>query len=235
MQRRDFINAGSAMLGAIALGMSATANADNEIKESNNPGLSGSSKMDNRFSVEKDDAVFIFADLHPGLVSTCNTISPESLTANVGGLAKCAKVVSAPSYFLTVTQNGKPGELVPSLREYADTHNTIFRKIADPFQVSEITDAIKRSGRKTLIVAGYTAEVAVLLTTLGGIQAGYNVFIPVDCIGSRSSRTEDAALRQAEQAGGVITSLSTLAAQFAPDFSQEPGKTILYVIASIKA
>lgn len=53
MQRRDFINAGSAMLGAIALGMSATANADNEIKESNNPGLSGSSKMDNRFSVEK--------------------------------------------------------------------------------------------------------------------------------------------------------------------------------------
>lgn len=66
MQRRDFINAGSAMLGAIALGMSATANADNEIKESNNPGLSGSSKMDNRFSVEKDDAVFIFADLHPG-------------------------------------------------------------------------------------------------------------------------------------------------------------------------
>ena len=207
MQRRDFINAGSAMLGAIALGMSATANADNEIKESNNPGLSGSSKMDNRFSVEKDDAVFIFADLHPGLVSTCNTI----------------------------TQNGKPGELVPSLREYADTHNTIFRKIADPFQVSEITDAIKRSGRKTLIVAGYTAEVAVLLTTLGGIQAGYNVFIPVDCIGSRSSRTEDAALRQAEQAGGVITSLSTLAAQFAPDFSQEPGKTILSVIASIKA
>nr|ELA0471661.1 isochorismatase family protein [Klebsiella pneumoniae] len=191
--------------------------------------------MDNRFSVEKDDAVFIFADLHPGLVSTCNTISPESLTANVGGLAKCAKAVSAPSYFLTVTQNGKPGELVPSLREYADTHNTIFRKIADPFQVSEITDAIKRSGRKTLIVAGYTAEVAVLLTTLGGIQAGYNEFIPVDCIGSRSSRTEDAALRQAEQAGGVITSLSTLAAQFAPDFSQEPGKTILSVIASIKA
>lgn len=150
MQRRDFINAGSAMLGAIALGMSATANADNEIKESNNPGLSGSSKMDNRFSVEKDDAVFIFADLHPGLVSTCNTISPESLTANVGGLAKCAKVVSAPSYFLTVTQNGKPGELVPSLREYADTHNTIFRKIADPFQVLRLLTPLNVLAEKPL-------------------------------------------------------------------------------------
>ena len=191
--------------------------------------------MTNRFIVEKNDAIFIFADLHPSLVSTCNTISPEFLTSNVGGLAKCAKAVSAPSYFLTVTQNGKQEELVPSLREYANPHNTIFRKIADPFQVSEITDAIKHSGRKTLIVAGYTAEVAVLLTTLGGIQAGYNVFIPVDCIGSRSLRTEKAALSQAEQAGSVITSLSTVAAQLAPDFSQEPGKTILSVIVSIKA
>ncbi|WP_228007978.1 isochorismatase family protein [Citrobacter sp. BDA59-3] len=235
MQRRDFINAGSALLGATILGMSATANADNKKKEVNNHGLSGSRQMTNRFSVEKNDALFIFADLHPSLVNTCNTLSPDSLTANVGGLAKCAKAVSAPAYFLTVTQNGKPGELVPSLREYANMNNTIFRKMADPFQVSEITDAIERSGRKTLVVAGYTAEVAVLLTTLGGIQSGYKVFIPVDCIGSRSSRTEDAALRQAEQAGGVITSLSTLAAQLAPDFSQEPGKTILSVIASIKA
>lgn len=67
MQRRDFINAGSAMLGAIALGMSATANADNEIKESNNPGLSGSSKMDNRFSVEKDDAVLSLLIYIPAL------------------------------------------------------------------------------------------------------------------------------------------------------------------------
>lgn len=191
--------------------------------------------MTSRFSVERDDAFFIFADLHPDLISTCKTLSPESLTANVGGLAKCAKAVSAPLYFLTVTQNGKPGELVPSLREYADAHNTIFRKIADPFQVPEMNDAIKRSGRKTLIVAGYTAEVAVLLTTLGGVKAGYDVFIPVDCIGSRSSRTEDAALGQAKQAGAVVTCLSTLAAQLAPDFSQEPGKTMLSVIASIKS
>ena len=56
------------------------------------------------------------------------------------------------------------------------------------------------------------------------------MFIPVDCTGNRSERTEQAALKQAEQAGAVLTSLASVAAQIAPNFSKEPGTTILSVI-----
>ncbi|WP_228066404.1 isochorismatase family protein [Superficieibacter sp. 1612_C1] len=234
MKRRCFLHTASALLGVFAMGTSALAGATPENEDVLMNGGQLIPDTAKRFSVEKNDVIFIFADLHPGLINTSKTMPPESLAANVGGLAKVAKAVSAPSFFLTVTQNGRPGELISSLSGYASADNTIFRKTADPFQVKELTDAIHLTGRKTLVVSGYTAEVAVLLTTLGGLRNGYHVFIPVDCIGSRSSRTEDAVLKQAKQAGGIVTSLSSVSAQLAPDFSQEPGKTILSVIASVR-
>ena len=106
--------------------------------------------------------------------------------------------------------------------------------LTDTDCLPSITSTLDNLSHNTLIVCGYSSEVGVLLTALSGLRQGYNVFIPVDCIGSRSLRTETAVLRQAEKAGAVITSLATLAAQLAPDFSKEPGRTMLSVISNIK-
>lgn len=231
MNRRKFLLSGSALAGVSAVVGVASAR---EVAVS--PGtagrkVSGTAKNDvDQYIVNKDDAVFIFADLHPDLIASSNTMSPESLSANAGGLAKISRAISAPALFLTVPRDGKPGELIAPLKPYANANNTIYRLNADPFQVPAIVDAIIKTNRKTLIVSGFTAEVAVLLTSLGALRNGYRVFIPVDCTGNRSERTEQAALKQAEQAGAVLTSLASVAAQIAPNFSKEPGTTILSVI-----
>ncbi|EGT5671347.1 isochorismatase family protein [Cronobacter dublinensis] len=185
-------------------------------------------------TLDPSDVLFIFADLHPDLIASSNTMTPSALAANAGGLAKVAHAIKAPSLFLTVPRNGKPGELLPELQPYATAENTIYRENADPFRVKQIVDAIKKSGKHTLIVSGYTSEVAVMLTALGALDNGYRVMIPVDCIGNRSARTEDAALARTAQAGAQITSLASVAAQLAPDFSKEPGTTILSVILDAK-
>lgn len=70
-------------------------------------------------------------------------MTPSALAANAGGLAKVAHAIKAPSLFLTVPRNGKPGELLPELQPYATAENTIYRENADPFRVKQIVDAIK--------------------------------------------------------------------------------------------
>lgn len=234
MKRRDFLRTGSTFLGASVLGLAANAQGSS-MKQP----ISAINPSDNirgvRFDINNEDTIFIFADLHEGLIQTSKTLSPDSLAANAGGLAKAAAAVKAPAIFLTVPQNGKEGIPIPQILPYADKKNTFFRVNADPFQVSEISSALDNLKRKTLIVCGYTAEVAVLLTALGGLCNGYKVFIPVDCTGSRSARTETVALHQAEQAGAVLTSLTTLAAQMGPDFSSEPGRTMLSVISNVRS
>ncbi|MBP2170757.1 nicotinamidase-related amidase [Erwinia toletana] len=184
--------------------------------------------------LQREEVLFIFADLHPGLVQQSKTISPESLAVNSGNLAKVAKMLSLPSLFLTVPQGNAGNELIDELRDFADQATTFHRINADPFGVKPIREAIRSSGKKTLIVSGFSAEVAVLLTTLSALRHGYSVQIPVDSIGSRSSRTEEAVMRQAERAGAILTSATSVVAQLSPDFSQEPGKSVLTVISGFR-
>jgi hypothetical protein len=54
--------------------------------------------------------------------------------------------------------------------------------------------ALASSGRKTLIIAGFSTEAVVLHSVMGAINAGYHVYGPVDACGGMSERTEAAAI-----------------------------------------
>jgi hypothetical protein len=70
--------------------------------------------------------------------------------------------------------------------------------------------------------------------TRDAIAAGYRAYVPVDACGGMSSRTEDAALRQIEAAGGVTTSVVSLVTAMAPDFAQEPGRNTLAALQALR-
>ena len=50
----------------------------------------------------------------------------------------------------------------------------------------------------------------MLRAALSALESDYRVQVPVDACGGLSARTEDAALRQIEAAGGVTTSVVSL-------------------------
>jgi nicotinamidase-related amidase len=179
------------------------------------------------------DVQILFADLQAGLVSTSTTVEPKTLAASAGALAKAAHILGIPMTFAIVPQAGKPGQLIPELRPYASKTNTINRVIASPFSEPALVSALAENRRKVLVIVGFATEVAVLQGALDGIAAGYTVQVPVDGIGSRSERTEQAAIRQIERAGGVTTSVLSLVAKLAPDFSRAPGSETLKAVISL--
>jgi nicotinamidase-related amidase len=85
-----------------------------------------------------------------------------------------------------------------------------------------------------LVIAGFATEVVVLHGVRDAIAAGYRAYVPVDACGGMSSRTEDAALRQIEAAGGVTTSVVSLVTAMAPDFAQEPGRNTLAALQALR-
>jgi nicotinamidase-related amidase len=105
---------------------------------------------------------------------------------------------------------------------------------ADPFLDVATEEALVATGRKSLVVAGFATEVVVAHAVRSAIDAGYRVYVPVDACGGMSSRTEDAAFRQIEAAGGVTTSVVGLVAAFAPDFSRSPGKDAFGILQLLR-
>jgi len=109
------------------------------------------------------------------------------------------------------------------------------RTTTDSFLDADTRDALARTRRKTLLIAGVASEIIVQHSALSGAAQGYTVQVVVDACGGLSARTEEAAFCRLTQAGVVMTSIVSIAGQLARDFREpKAGQAIgiLYEMAS---
>lgn len=179
------------------------------------------------FHLQPKDVQIVFVDLQPELTKASFSVSPHALATNARVLAKIAGINHVPITFSTVSVAGQPGRLLPGLMPYANAKNTYPRVPAGTFMDPALVAGLAAHHRKVLVVSGYATEVAVLQTALGALDAGYRVYVVVDAIGSKSNRTERAALDEMAQAGATPISVLALAGRLAPDFTKPPGSSVL--------
>lgn len=176
----------------------------------------------------------LFIDLQTSLVAQSRTSAPAAIETASGVLAKVAQILRLPTLFSVVPEQGRAQpQLIGSLTPFSTAENTLLRKPAGALMDPATVQAITRSGRRTIVMAGYAAEVAVLHAALDAIAAGYMVYYVVDCIGSPSPRTEAAAFRELDLAGAIPTSVLSLTTRLAPDFFHPPGSETFAALAPI--
>ncbi|WP_454883183.1 isochorismatase family protein [Sphingomonas oryzagri] len=180
------------------------------------------------------DIQILFADLQPEILARSKTNPPEALAASAAVLAKIATILDVPMLFSVVPEGGKAPELIPELKPHATEANSFPRMSADPFRDEATVSALAATRRNTLVIAGFANEVVTLHATLSAIESGYAVQVPIDASGGMSERSEAAALRQIERAGGIITSVSTLATMLLPDFSSPPGADAFEALQALR-
>ena len=176
----------------------------------------------------------LFADLQPSIVARSKTNSPTALAASAGVLAEVAGLLGLPAHFSVVPDGGKPPVLIPELAQRAGNAALLPRMSASPFLDVATCSALTATRRKTLVVAGFATEVVVLHAVRMAIAAGYQVLVPVDACGGMSARTEDAAFRQIEAAGGITTAVVSLVTSLAPEFSASPGQQAFAALQALR-
>ncbi|MCG5248112.1 isochorismatase family protein [Methylorubrum extorquens] len=174
-----------------------------------------------------DDVQILFAHLQVSLVAGSRTVAPEALAGAATALAEVGAALGLPMTFAVVPERG---DLVPGLAAHATEATTFPRHAGSPFVDPATKAALAGSGRKVLVVAGFATEVAALNACLDAMAEGYAVHLPVYAVGGLSERTEAAALRQVERAGGAITCVRSLASRLAPDFAVPPGSNVFAIV-----
>lgn len=213
--RREIFRAGAAAATLAAVGIVPGTSVQGQPARRMPP--RGGSRIDPR------DVQVLFADLQVSLVPLSTTTAPAGISRAAGVLAKVASVLRMPALFSVVPERGDAPTLIPELRPFATTANTIPRTPVSPFHDAPTAAALARSGRRTLVIAGFATEAVVLQAALDAIAAGYTVFHAVDAMGSPSARGEEAALRVMERAGATPTSVLGLATRLVNDFVGSPG------------
>lgn len=169
------------------------------------------------------DVQVLFADLQISLVAGSRTVSSQALGRSASALAKVATILKVPMLFSVVPEANSEPVLIPELLPFATQANTLKRTLASPLMDTQTAAKLASNKRKTLIIAGFAAEVVVIQTILDAIKLGYNIQYVVDAVGGLSERTETAALRHAQLVGAIPTSVVSLTTRLTPDFFKQPG------------
>lgn len=91
--------------------------------------------------------------------------------------------------------------------------------------IPSVPEAFHRAARPKVVLAGIETHVCVLQTALDLLAGGFQVFVPVDAVGSRYPIDHDTALHRMERAGAVLATAETCAFEWVggaghPQFKQ---------------
>jgi nicotinamidase-related amidase len=168
------------------------------------------------------DAAVLLIDHQAGLLSLVQDYSPDEFRNNVLALADTAKHFRLPTILTTSFENGPNGVLMPELK--AAFPNAPF--IPRPGQINawdneDFVAAIKKTGRRQLIMAGVVTDVCVAFPALCALEEGYEVFVVVDASGTFNKSVRDAALMRMSQAGAVMINWFAVACELARDWRND--------------
>jgi nicotinamidase-related amidase len=169
-----------------------------------------------------DDAAVLLIDHQTGLLSLVQDYSPDEFRNNVLALADTAKHFRLPTILTTSFENGPNGVLMPELKAAFPDAPFIPR----PGQINawdneDFVAAIKKTGRRQLILAGVVTDVCVTFPALCALEAGYQVFVVVDASGTFNKSVRDAALMRMTQAGAVMVNWFAVACELARDWRND--------------
>src|SRR4029077_1704635 len=176
----------------------------------------------------------LFADLQPQIVARSKTNTPDALARSAAVLARVARLLHLPVHLSVVPEGGQPPQCIPDLARETEGVAQHPRISFSPLFDEATRAAIAATGRQHLVIAGFATEVVVLHAVRDALAAGYRAHVPVDACGGMSSRTEDAAFRQIEAAGGITTSVVTLVTAMVPDVSTDLGREVIESLQTLR-
>jgi nicotinamidase-related amidase len=212
MERRDMLTAcGAGAVGLAALGVSEA------VGQQTRSTAQGASAGQARLSV--DDAAVLLIDHQVGLLSLVGDYSPDEFKNNVLALADTAKSFKLPTILTTSSETGPNGVIMPELKALFPDAPCIPR----PGQINawdneEFVTAVKKTGRKQLLMAGVVTDVCVAFPALSAMQEGFQVFVVTDASGTFNKQVADAALMRMAHAGAVMTNWFAVACELQRDW-----------------
>lgn len=154
--------------------------------------------------IDPADAVMLLIDHQSGLFQLVRDIDQPTLRAHATALAKVARLAKIPTFTTASVPDGPNGPLIPEIHQYNPDAVYIPRTgQINAWDNPAWVEAIKKTGRKTLIIAGTLTSVCMAFPTLSALVEGYKVFCVIDASGNWSKMATDITTARVTQAGAV--------------------------------
>jgi nicotinamidase-related amidase len=175
-------------------------------------GLDGLLRSEDSVLALIDHQAFQFANLH--------SHEPTMIVNNVVGLAKFAKLFGVPTILSTVLED-RGGYLIKGIQDVFPEQKPIDRTLINSWQDKNFVEAIRKTGRKQLVLAALWTEICLAMTAVHALADGFDVFFVTDASGGASVEAHDMGVRRIQAAGAVPITWLAVAAEWQRDWARE--------------
>jgi len=156
--------------------------------------------------VVKEQTALLVIDVQERLMPVIH--EQEKIFANVNKLLRGAEILGLE----TIITEQYPKGLGNTCKEVEiGEGKTLIEKVCFSCMLSEpVTEQLKLTNKKALIVCGVESHICVLKTTLDALKQGYEVHVVADAVSSRTAENKQIALDRMRQAGAFITSVEMI-------------------------
>ena len=165
-------------------------------------------------------SVLLLIDHQPFQFSNLHSHEPTLIINNVVGLAKAAKAFKVPTILTTVTEE-RGGQLLKGLQEVFPTQQPINRTFINTWEDERVVAAVKKTGRKQLVVAALWTDICLAMPVIQSLADGYDVFFVTDASGAVSREAHDMAILRMVQAGAVPVTWIAVMSEWQRDWARE--------------
>ncbi len=175
--------------------------------------------------ISKDNAAFVMVDYLTGFDPGLRTIDRATFVNNATAFAKISEIFNMPTVVLG-DEGGFRGKFYPLVENHLSNDMKIERHTASAWGSKEFRDAIKKFGKKKIVIGGISIDICTQLTALDLLANGYEVYVVVDASGTDQPIVEQAAMMRLNQAGATMISWGTLASELMVDWQTPEGPKV---------
>src|SRR5918999_1823152 len=167
-----------------------------------------------------ENSALILIDHQPFQFANLHSHEPTMIVNNVVALAKTAKVFNVPTILTTVLED-RGGLLIKGLQDVFPDQKPIDRTFINTWEDSRVVDAVKKTGRKKIIMAALWSEICLAMPAIQAAGEGYEVYAVTDASGGVSAEAHEMAVRRMVMAGVVPMTWMAVAGELQRDWARQ--------------
>jgi len=166
-----------------------------------------------------ENCILLLIDHQPFQLANVHSHEPTMVINNVTGLAKTAKAYGIPTILTTVNEE-RGGLIFKQIQEVFPDQKPINRTFINSWEDHRVVEAVKRTGRKKLVIAALWSEMCLAMPAIHAMGDGYDVYVVTDASGGVTPEAHDMAIRRLVAAGAQPMTWMALTGKLQRDWAR---------------
>lgn len=166
------------------------------------------------------NSVLVLVDYQPSMFKSVSSGDKTIIKNAAVCAAKAASILGVPVVLSSINPKYN-GDFIPEIAELFPKQEVFARKIPsfDAFEDERTWSAVKKTGRKKLIISGLWTSMCFAYTALHALKEGYEVYGLMDAAGDSTSHAHKYGIKRMLQAGVIPITVESLVSEWMHDWN----------------